>query len=139
MDETIYEYSPERIAEATPGKAEIASASTPEDVIRIMRRKLDLLNRPVLVEKAMEMESEVVQEVVRRLKTNLNTGFIETSLQFLARSTMDVSEEIIGYFDEMRSPYAQSMALVLLGFKADEKAHPLVYRKTQCAKKDVPT
>ena len=138
MDETIYEHSPERIAEATPGKAEIAAASTSAEIIRIMRRDVDLLNRPALVEKAMEMEAEVVQEVVRRLKTNLNTGFIEISLQFLARSTMDVSEEIIEYFDEMRSPYAQSMALVLLGFKADEKHIPWFIEKHNAFKKLYP-
>ena len=138
MDDTIHEHSPERIAEATPGKEEIASASTPTEIIRIMRRKVDLLNRPALVEKAMEMEAEVVPEIVRRLKTNLNDGFIEVSLQFLARSTMDVSEEIIGYFDEMRNPYAQSIVLVLLGFKADERHIPWFIEKHDSLKKMYP-
>jgi len=75
---------------------------------------------------------------VRRLKTNLNTGFIEISLQFLARSTIDVSEEIIGYFDEMRNPYAQSIALVLLGFKAKEKHIPWFIEKHDMLKKMYP-
>jgi len=138
IDDTIHEYSPERIAKATPGKEEIASASTPAEIIRIMRRKVNLLNRPALVEKAMEMEAEVVPEIVRRLKTNLNAGFIEISSQFLARSTIDVSEEIINYFDEMRNPYAQSIVLVLLGFKADEKHIPWFIEKHDMLKKMYP-
>ena len=138
MDDNIREHSPERIAEVIHGKEEIASAATPAEIIRIMRRKVDTLNRPALVEKAVEMEAEVVPEIVRRLKTNLNDEFIEVSLQFLVRSRIDVSEEIIGYFDEMRNPYAQSVVLVLLGFKADEKYIPWFIEKHDSLKKRYP-
>lgn len=45
------------------------------------------------------------------------------------QSKIDVSEEIINYFDEMRSPYAKSIVLVMLGFKVDEKYIPWFIQK----------
>ena len=135
IDTVMQEQSPERFAEADPGKAEIAAATTPADIIRLMRREVDTLNRPALIDKAMEMEAAIVPDVVRRLKTNLSDGFIETAAQFLARSTMDFAEEIIGYFDEMHNPYAQSILLVLLGFKADEKHIPWLIEQHDKLKK----
>ena len=138
MDNTIKESSPERIEEAASGKEEIANATTPAEIITLMRRGVDIINRRVLVAKAMTMEAEVVPEVVRRLKTNLSTMFIEVALQFLARSTINVSEDLIGYFDEMRNPYAQSIVLVLLGFKADEKHIPWLIDRHHMLKKLYP-
>ena len=86
----------------------------------------------------MEFENEIVPEIIRRLKTSLNDGFIETSIRILARSKMEIAEELFGYFEDIRTPYAQSMVIVLLGFKADESYIPWFVEKYSKLKKRCP-
>ena len=121
VDEELLKAQPKRREEFMAEKNEIASATEYEQIIYLMRRHTDPLNQHILINKAMEFEDKIVPDILRRLKTSLNDGFIESAIRILAESEKDVAEEIIGYYDDMRCPYAQSMALVLLGFKADEK------------------
>ena len=120
LSEAVFSRENERKEKALAEKNEIDSAENYEQVIRFMRRQTDPVNRHEIVNKAMEFENEIVPEIVRLLKTSLNDGFIEKAIRILARSKMEFADELIGYYDDMRYPYAQSMALVLLGFKADE-------------------
>lgn len=68
MQDIVKEHSPERIAEATPTREEIVRITAAPDIIRFMRREVDPLNHSILVEKALEMEIEIMPEVVKRLK-----------------------------------------------------------------------
>jgi len=63
------------------------------------------------------------------LKTSLNELFIELSTRVLAVCGKDISEELVKIYSETRSPYAQSMILVALGFKAEEKRIPWLIKK----------
>ena len=129
MNQEIYKNKPEREDQAQANMAEIDTAETCDDFIRLMRRHVDSINQPYFVNKVLEREDEFVPELVRRLKTSLNDAFIEIATRILARSKLDFAEEIIGYFDDMRKPYAQGMALVVLGFKADESSIPWLIEK----------
>ena len=129
MDELIYKFKPEREAESLPERKEIESATSPEQVIRFMRRHTDAMNQRLLIDKALEFEDELISEIVSRLKTSLNDGFIELSIRVLAKSKTNVAEQLAGYYDDMRHPYAQSMVLVLLGFIADESYIPWIIEK----------
>ena len=138
MNETVSKYQPERERKSSSERDEIESATTCEQILRFMRRNIDIGNRNSLVDKAMEFENEIVSEIVRMLKTSRNDSFIETAVRVLARSEIDVAEEMIGYFDDMSNPYAQSMILVLLGFKADESHIPWFIAKYSELKKNYP-
>ena len=138
MHELVFESAPHRKEEIMPGLEEINSATTSEQLIKIMRRDMDIMNRPAFFSKAIQMETEIIPEVVRRLKTNLISGFIEVAAELLVRTSINVSEEVIAYFDDMRSPYAQSLVLVMLGFKADEKHIPWFIEKYNKLKKTYP-
>ena len=138
LDDIMAEHSPERVAEAELGRGEIENANSCEQIIRLMRRKSDPLNHKFIIGKAMEFESEVIPEVIRRFKTNTTTEFLEIATRVLAKSKMDIAEQLIGYFNDIRSPYAQSLALVVLGFKADEDRIPWFISKYHELKKKYP-
>lgn len=138
LNEAVFKYQPEREKEALAEKHEIEFAATCEQIIRFMRRNTDPVNQHILINKAMAFEDEIVPEIVKRLKTSLNAGFIETAIRILAKSEKDIVKELVEYFDDMRSPYAQSMVLVLLGFKADEIHIPWFVDKYRELKKRYP-
>ena len=129
LNEAVLKEKPEREKEALAEKAEIESATSSEQLVRIMRRNTDPLNQHILVDKAMEFEDEIIPDIVKRLKTSLNDGFIETAIRILTKSKKNVADELIGCFDDIRNPYAQSMILVMLGFKADEARIPWFIEK----------
>ena len=129
---------PERLAEAAPGIAKIKEIASGSDLVQTMLRKQDPLNNDAIVDKAMEFEEDVVPEVVRRFKNNMTMDFIEMAVLVMVKSKFNMADEIMGYFDDMRSPYAQSLALVVLGFKADENAIPWLISKYHQMKKRYP-
>ena len=57
----------------------------------------------------------------------------------MAQSKIEVADELFGYFDDVRMPYAQSMILVLLGFKADESYIPWFIEKYNELKRRYPS
>ena len=120
---------PERIEEAAAEKEEIEKISSGKELVRFMRRKFDALNRYAVVKKAMELESEVVPDVLKRFRTNRMEEFIEIATLVLAKSKFDMVETMIGYYEEMPNPHGQSMVLLLLGFKADESRIPWLISK----------
>ena len=138
FDKLKEEVMPERLIEAAPRKAEIQKITAGAEIVRAVRRKQDPLNYDAIVDKAMEFEEEIVPDIIRRFKNNMTSEFIETATLVLGKSKMDMADEIMGYYDDMRSPYAQSMALVLLGFKADVCAIPWLILKHNEMKRRYP-
>ena len=124
FNQEIFNFDSKRKEEALIERTEIENAKSPDQIIRFMRRHTDPINQHILVDKALEYEDEIVPEIVNRLKTSMNDGFIETAIRILAKCNYNAADEVIQYYNDMRSPYAQSMALVLLGFIADEKYTP---------------
>ena len=138
FNEEIFKSQPKREEKVLAEKNEIESATTYEQIINFMRRDTDPMNRNVLINKAMEFENDIVPDILKRLKTSLNDGFTETAIRVLAKSGKDIVEELIGYFDDIRNPYAQSMVLVLLGFKTDETHIPWFIKQYDKLKKLYP-
>lgn len=138
MNEVVFEDQPGRKEEALAEQHEIESVTTSDQLLRFMRRHTDPVNQHILVNKAMEFEDEIVSQIIRMLKTSLNEGFIETAIRILAKSEQDVAGKLIKYYDDIRLPYAQSMVLVLLGFKADEAEIPWLIEQYEKLKRLYP-
>ena len=128
INEFVFMDQKEREETVMLEKGEIKSVDA-EQVIRLMRRGVDSINQDDLVFRALEFEDIVVPEVIKRLKTSLNDFFIETAVRLLSICSMDIAEELINYFDDVRSPYTQSSVLLTLGFKADEVHIPWLIDK----------
>ena len=129
INDLVFEKQPNRKDNVLAEKNEIESAANSNDVIHLMRRKIDPMNQHILVNQAVKFEDEVIPETIKRLKTSLNTGFIETAVRVLSACGIDIADELVGYFDEVRDPYAQSMILLVLGFKAKEEHIPWMIEK----------
>ena len=129
MEESLLERLPHQ-EEAVSGEREkIMSATTCQQVVRFMRSGTDILNQHLLVNKALEFEEELIPILIKMLKTSLNDLFIEASIRFLAVCKKDVSEELIAACGEIRNPYALSLVLVALGFRAGENHIPWFMKK----------
>jgi len=120
MSEEIFDEQPGRKADMLAERHEIEAITTCEQTLRQMRRHIDPLNQHILVDKAFAFEDEIIPEIIRMLKTSMNSPFIETAIRVLAKSEKDIAQPLINIYKDMRSPYAQSMVLVVLGYKVDE-------------------
>lgn len=109
-------------------KAKIDAARSASDIITLMRREREPFAELDLVKKALEFEQELVPEVLRRFRTNSTDNFVEAAAQFLASSTLatHIADTIMGYYDEIVSPFTQGVALLILGFLANEDAIPWI-------------
>jgi len=125
----LFKTQPERNREINDEREEIESACSYDQVVLLMRRGIDSANHTLLIQKALTFEEEIIPDIIRRLKTNLIDEFIEIATRVLVKCKMDVAEELIGYFDDVRNPYAQAMILLVLGFKADETHIPWLIEK----------
>jgi hypothetical protein len=60
------------------------------------------------------------------------------AVRVLAKSNINTADELIACFEEIRSPYAQSEIIVLLGYIADESIIPWLIEKHSEFKKFYP-
>ena len=128
LESTVLENAlPERIAAKEEEARSIAELNCGSDVIRRMRKDIDPLNSRELLRKALEFEDEIGAEIVQMMKKSGNDAFIETATRFLSKCRQDYSAALMEMFDEIRNSYAQSMMLVVIGFRGGEEAIPWVY------------
>lgn len=115
----------------------ISVVDNAEDILCFLRKTTDPMNTDLLIETAMRFEDDILPTVIEMLKTTGNVVFIEKSVRYLSLCHSNPSEELMRIYDGMRSIYAQSMMLIVLGFRADEDAIPWVYGKyNELKKKD---
>ena len=138
VDSAVLERLPKREEEIMAERNEIESAETCDQIIRLMRRGTDIMNQHLLVNKALEFEDEIIPLIIKMLKTSLNDLFIEVSIRILAVCKKDIADELAKIYDEVRSPYAQSMILVALGFKGAEGLIPWLIKKYNVLKQLYP-
>ena len=129
VDEIGYGESSEREEKVLAERAEIEAAETAEQLIRLMRRHMDMFNHKMFLARIKEFENEILPEVIAMLKRSLNEHFIEAATRVLSLCDRDIAEELVAYFDEVRMPYAQCMILVVLGFKGKESHIPWIMEK----------
>ena len=129
IENVIKEKLPGREDEIRKERIEIEAADTCDQIVRFMRRGADLMNQDFLVKKALEFEDEIIPVIISMLKTSLNDLFIELSVRVLAICGKDICQELTSVYNNVRNPYAQSLILVALGFKADEKSIPWLIKQ----------
>ena len=138
MDDHVLGNLPEREDALLAEKSEIDSATACDQIIFYMRRGADIMNQQALVRRALDFEDEIVPEIIKMLKTSLNDLFIELSTRVLAICGKDIAEELIEGYADVRSPYAKSMILLVLGFKAGEQRIPWLTKKFKELKQSFP-
>jgi len=116
----ILEKDQERKNEAENMKIEIASADH-NTLMRMMRSGYDPVLRQDIIKRAHELGDDFIMEIIEKFQKSRSDVFIDSAARILATCNSDISNKIINFYDDMKSPYAQSVALVILGFKGKEK------------------
>ena len=75
MNRFIFQEQAGRETSASAEQAEIEAAASCEEIVRIMRRKFDPINQPVIIAKAKSFEQELVPVLLRMVKTSLNVAY----------------------------------------------------------------
>lgn len=100
-----------------------------EAVVKRMRQKIDVLNRPVLVDKALSIWPETMPLILHRFRTSSQTEFIETAFYVFAEADDSIIEPLKELYPDIRDPYAQSMACVVFGLHDREETIPLLLKE----------
>lgn len=130
IEQTVYkESTPERLAVLEADKKMIEELQTAEQVVDFMRKRAEPLNYPLLTVKALSMQESVMPLVLRRYRTTCLDGFVEISAFILAYAEQCYAEKLFEIYEQIRDPYAQSVACLVMGMRKLECAVPLLLRE----------
>lgn len=118
--------SDERLEQITQAKELIQAEQNPEMIFQLLRKNTDLVNRGVLVKKALQFEEVLIPMVIEKLIRSNHDVFIENSIQFLARSHNDYTSLLMEKYAEIRSPYVQSLVCLIIGLRGEEDTIPWI-------------
>ncbi len=100
-----------------------------EKLLRMLRQPLPARAHQIVREKLLKRESEALPEIRRMILRSLNDHVIENAAAFMTACSADCVNWIVEHYGEIRSPYAQSMMCLVLGFRADENAMPFLMQQ----------
>jgi hypothetical protein len=119
----------DRLEQITHEKEMILTETDPAAIFQFLRKNLDVINRHVLINKALEFEDKILPMVVDKLVRNSHDTFIENAIRLLIKSKKDYSQQLLERYAEFRSPYVQSLSCIILGFRGTEEIIPWMMDK----------
>jgi len=128
----------ERIERIRNEKEQIQSEQNPDALLNFLRKDFELNNRVALVKRVLEFEEELMPKVVEKLIRSDNDNFIDNAMRLLARSEKNYSPLLYNKFNEIRRPYVQSMACLILGIRGGEEIIPWMMSQYQEMKRLYP-
>lgn len=117
-------FDDERQAQIDAEKKQIQAEQNPEVIVQLMRQKIEMINRVTLIKKSLEFEEVILPLVIDKLMTNKQDIFIENAIRLLAQSQQNPAALLMQRFEEIRSPYVQSLVCLIIGFRGDENSIP---------------
>lgn len=76
--------------------------------------------------------------IIEKLKMSGNDVFIEHAIKLIKKTKKNYCEELVTIIDDIRSPYAVSLACIIIGFEGNESHIPLLLRKHSVLKSYYP-
>jgi len=116
--------SDERLEDITREKELIQKEQSPEMIFQLLRKNIEMINRGLLIRKALEFEEVILPMVVEKLMRSYHYIFIENSIRLLAKSNKDYTPLLKDRYDEIRNPYVQSLVCIVLGLRGEESIIP---------------
>ena len=126
-DELTIKYgllSDERLERIAREKELIQSEQNSEMIFQLLRKKTEMVNRGLLVKKALEFKEVLLPMVVEKLIRSCHDIFIENSIELLVKSNKDYTQLLKERYAEIRSPYAKSLICLILGLRGSEDTIP---------------
>jgi hypothetical protein len=130
--------SSERLKLVAEEKEMIMSEQDPKVIFQLLRKELDGLNRPILIDKALEFEDEVIPLVIEKLVRSDHDTFIDNAAKLLAKSRKNYSPYLLERYAQFRSPYVRSILCLILGFRGDKDIIPWMMERFFEMKKHYP-
>ncbi|WP_414732923.1 hypothetical protein [Acetobacterium carbinolicum] len=112
--------STERLEQIRQENELIKSEQSPEAIFQLFRKKIDMMNRVELMNKALAFEEVILPMVIEKLMRSNHHIFIENAIRFLAKSQRNSSPLLQEKYFEIRSPYAQSLICLIIGLRGEE-------------------
>ncbi len=121
MHQTVFECDPSRKEKETQEQQKIMDIDNVDILLRMMRRGISPMAMSLFIDKALQFEQELIPLLIQKITTSLNDCFVESSIRILGKSELWAVDQLIDKYPKIRMPHTQSLVLLLLGFKADEK------------------
>ena len=128
----------DRIAAIENTREVITAAQGAEEIVKLMRKELEMPNRTELRKLAVEKQEETVPLILKRFRTSGQDIFIENAMAVLSKSNRSYAEDLLRDYSSIRNAYAQSMACLVFGEQKIEEAIPLLLREYERFKKQYP-
>lgn len=131
---------PEEFALLNEERAEIFALETGPETVKYIRRGISIFNYPMLTQKILTMQEEVMPLLLRRYLTSSLDSVIESVMFVLLNDNADSQyvDQLIADYPQIRNPYAQSMACVVFGARQREELLPLLLREYERLEREYP-
>ena len=104
---------------------------TPEDMIKFVRHPWSLSNIPFILQKAEQMEKDLIPLILKRYQTSTQSVFIENAVQILDKCDIIYIRQLKDMFSNIRSPYARSLACLVFAARKEYDTIPLIMDEYQ--------
>ncbi len=116
----------DRVSEDDAMAEMIDSATSPDDMIQLMRKNQYFSNQAALVRKALKMQDKLMPLIVDRYKKSKRDAFVENAIKMLAYSDAKYTRDLADSYNEIWLPYAQALACYLFGYHGFDDMVPLL-------------
>lgn len=116
-DVVLPSFSSQREKDFLRERGEIENISTPEELVRYMRKPIETANRDDLCQKGVGMGGAVADLIIDKLARNGIDTFIESAMLILSRADEIYIDRVAKEFLNFRNKYAQTQATVLLAYR----------------------
>jgi len=126
-DMVLQTFEPERRKAFQKERIEIERLSTPNELVRYMRKPIEIANRELLCRKGVEMGGEAFSLIIDKLARNGVDFFIESAMYILSQAEDVYIDRIVKEFMDFRNKYARAQATTLLAFRNRKDALEEIY------------
>ena len=125
----------DRTLEMDNEQTDIQNISTPEEMVRYMRKAIDPVNRSLMCRHAIEIGGDLFDLLIDKLSRNGVDHFIEVAMITLSRAEERHIDRVAKEFRQFRNSYTRAQATALLAYRERTDALGDIYAE-YCDQKD---
>lgn len=126
------------LSRAEADKALVASTEDIAGLFRLMRKNLAPGAKTMLYGKLLAQKDSAMPMIRERILSSFVDNFIENTSILFVRCEENYSDWLLQNFDRIRSPYAQCLMCLVLGFRGDETVASFLKTQVSRFEKEFP-
>ena len=139
MNEVVFDaITEERKQNCQQIMEQIRNASTPDEIIMLMRKNHESICRSALCLRSLELQETVLPAIVKRFYKNKTDRFLECASIILYHADGKYLHELYQNYREIWSPYAQALVCLLIGMCDYENVNDFLLKEYQTMKRHYP-